>query len=476
MNASRPHHPTKPQSITARRLAFQALFLIDKKRLFADLAFDRVLGNHVIAERDRALAFELVQGVLRHKTFLDWRLNTVSNKPLQGLPLPVAIILRLGAFQILCLTQIPNSAAVNEAVNLAKTIKGRDWSGFVNGVLRALTRQPAPSWPDPSCDPAAALALRYSCPEWLTKRWISQYGLQGADHACRATITVPPLTCRVNTLHCSRDTLMAELKERGIHAHPTSISPVGLTIEKSGSLQHFTPLQSGSCYIEDEAAQLVPLLLDVQPGHRVLDACAAPGGKTTHIAALMNNQGTILATDASSRRLRILQDNCVRLGATIVHPMLVDYETSPEVPLETLLPAPPRGTALTFDRILVDAPCSGLGVLGRHPEGKWFKTPDDLLRLQRLQRRILNRVSVLLRPGGVLVYSACSGEPEETGAVIGQFCRDHPEFSHEAATPWLPPAARSFLNQDGDLLTMASPLSLDGFFAARLRKDKGNAP
>ena len=448
------------------------LLKIERERLYADEVFDRFVATHRLGDQDRAFAFELVYGVLRHRIFLDWRLDYVSNRPLLRLPLPVLSILRIGAYQILCLEAVPDSAAVNEAVKLAKSIRGRDWSGFVNAVLRALIRESAPVFPDLHHNPIAALSLRYSCPDWLTERWVRQFGVQGAEQVCRSTTEIPPLTLRVNTLRYTRDELMARVADNAMQVQPTTVSQEGLVIEKCGTLKEFRPLMDGSCYVEDEAAQLVPLLMDVRPGDRVLDACAAPGGKTTHLAALMNNVGEIVAVDSSLNRLTRLKENCVRLGVSIVQPFHGDMLNSTTRSLAEIgsLSGSGYSKRRDFDRILVDAPCSGLGTLRRHPEGKWTKTSEDLTWHHASQLAILNRASSLLRPGGVLVYSACSGEPEETVQVIKEFCWSHPDFSPESASPWVPSVGHPLLNEDGNLLTMPTSLPMDGFFAARLRK------
>ncbi|NKB81219.1 MAG: 16S rRNA (cytosine(967)-C(5))-methyltransferase RsmB [Nitrospirales bacterium] len=472
MTSAGPVSSTPNRLVHARICSLSVLLKIERKHIYADDAFDQFVKTHSLSDQDRALAFELVYGVLRHQTFLDWRLNMVSNRPILRLPLPVSCILRIGAYQILCLQAIPDSAAVNEAVKLAKPIKGRDWSGFVNAVLRALIREPAPALPDLHDHPVTALSLHYSCPSWLVERWIGQFGIQGAERICRSTTEIPPLTLRVNTLRCSRDRLAAQLREDGVSVRPTGVSQVGLVVEKCGALKEFRPLKDGFCYVEDEAAQLVPLLLDVQPGDRVLDVCAAPGGKTTHLAALMENVGEIVAMDSSSNRLARLKENCTRLGVSVVRPFHIDVINSTDRSLAEITSSSGRcgSNRQDFDRILVDAPCSGLGILRRHPEGKWIKTGEDLTRHHASQLAILGRVATLLRPGGVLVYSACSGEPEETVQVIKEFCRSHPEFSPESAAPWAPSVTYPLLNEDGNLLTMPTLLSMDGFFAARLRK------
>ena len=457
-----PRQPSPARhAASGRLLALQTLLAVERETCFAEDAFARCAAHAKLSHEDQALAFELVYGVLRHRATLDWQLNAVASRPVHRMPAVVAAILRLGAYQMRYLDRIPVSAAVNESVKLAKGVKGRDWTGVVNGILRNVNRTEV-EWPDMAQDPVNGLSVTYSCPDWLTRRWIDRWGLETAEAMCRHTVTIPPLTLRTNVLRCSREQLEARLGEEGYTVSRTPVSPQGLILEKCGSLQALPVLREGWCYVEDEAAQLVPLLLDVQPGQRVLDACAAPGGKCSHLAALMRNQGEIVATDPEPRRLKRLQSNLDTLGITCVETV----EFSHEADRDTSWLHAQQG----FDRILVDAPCSGLGVLRRHPEAKWQKTSAQLDWHGKRQSGILERVAPYLRTGGVLVYSACSTEPEETTQIVSRFCQDHPEFCCESSAGWLPPHAHSLTNPDGDFLTSGFRYNMDGFFAARLRR------
>jgi len=453
----------------ARRVALETLLAIERASVFADDALDRSFSRAGLDTRDRALAFELVYGVLRRQATLDWRLDQVADQTISRLPALPKTVLRMGAYQLLYLAKIPPSAAVNESVKLVKFGKRRaskHWTSFVNAVLRSLIRERTPPWPDPAQDPVAALSVRYSCPAWLTQRWLHRFGSAAAESLCRTTITIPPLTIRTNTLSLTRDALEANLVRAGYQVKATDISPVGLTLEKCGPITELPQFRAGNFYVEDEAGQLVPLILDPQPGERVLDACAAPGGKATHLAALMQNHGEIVATDRSPKRLHLLEENCRRLGIRIITTVMADMTRN-------LTEERKVGRGLfqqPFDRILLDGPCSGLGVLRRHPEGKWQKGEGLLAHHQAAQIQMLEQVSRLLRPGGVLVYSTCSTEPDENEDVIERFCKAHAEFRREPVSSWLPPTARVLLNTQGDLSTMFSPYPMDAFFAARLRK------
>jgi 16S rRNA (cytosine967-C5)-methyltransferase len=421
---------------------------------------------------------ELVYGVLRRKETVDWRLEQLIKKPLLRLPVVLQTLLRLGAYQLMYLDRVPPSAAVHDTVALTKSYTkklGRDWSGFANAVLRNLIRLPSPSLPDPEAYPAQALSISHSVPLWLCQRWIDRMGFEQAEASCQNTSCVPPVTIRVNQRRLTRDAFLGRLRQQGISARPTTISPVGVVLEKGQLVTSLPGFQDGDFYIEDEAAQLIPPLLDPHPGDLVLDACAAPGGKTTHLAELMEDRGYILAMDRQRTRLDLLQANCRRLGITIVTEVVGDAR-KPLDALRTLNKGSGQTSRPTMapnglvDRILLDAPCSGLGVLRRYPKAKWTKHTAMFRRHHNLQKEILEAVSAVLRPGGVLVYSTCSTEPEETEDVVTHFCHVHSEWMRESVAPRLPSTALPFVTTHGALSTMGNKCGMDDFYAARLRK------
>ena len=441
-----------------------------------DEVCNRLWDRQAMDGRDRAFAMELVYGVLRRQETLDWRLEPALKKPLPRLPLMVQMLLRMGMYQLVYMDRVPVSAAVNESVNLAKANKaqlGRDWSGLVNAVLRTVTRLPERPFPELQPDPAVALSIRYAVPQWLCTRWVEQMGVERAEAACQTVSAVPALTLRVNHQRVTRDAFLEQLVDAGIATRPTTVSPVGVILEEGRAVTTIPGFQDGLFYVEDEAAQLVPLLLDPQPDERILDVCAAPGGKATHLAELMSNRGQIVAMDRHAVRLQVLKENCQRLGVAIVTPVVGDarelgtvvsrQKTDPQIPSPDV-----------FDRILVDAPCSGIGVLRRHPDAKGKKDTGMFARHQVLQGEILERAFSVLRPGGVLVYSTCSTEPEETEAVIARFCQDHSDCIRESIVPWLPASALPFVTGQGALSTMGNALGMDGFYAVRLRKTQGS--
>lgn len=459
---------------SARSVALSVLIESARSDEGVDVLLDRMLSSSSLDRRDRALAVELAYGVLRRLGTIDWRLAPVLNRPLLRLPIMVQMLIRLGAYQLLYLDRVPQSAAVNESVRLAKAktrVLGRDWSGFINAVLRALIREPPPCWPSIEADAAKSLAVKHSVPEWLSRRWVDRLGAEQATVVCEQASRIPPVTLRVNRLKTTRENYLRHLHEAGMTAAATIVSPVGITLEDGIAIPSLPGFAEGLFYVEDEAAQLIPLLLEPQPGEAILDACAAPGGKATHIAELMNDTGTISAVDRKGARIDLLRANCARLGITCITPLEGDVRqpASWRQPVKRGQ-SQPRAIDTPFDRILVDAPCSGFGVLRRHPEAKWRKDSSVVDRHHNVQVEILRAVAPRLRPGGVLVYSTCSTEPEETTAVVEEFCRFCAEFRRESVGPWLPEQAQGFLTDQGDFSTQGNVYSMDAFYASRLRK------
>ncbi len=464
---------TDVRGLSPRSIALSILLSCQR----TDGALDELIEQHAASvpqPRDRSLVMELVYGVLRRQETIDWRLDAVLSKPLHRLPLVVQMLLRLGAYQLLFLDRIPASAAVNETVRLAKSHAkqlGRDWGGLVNGVLRNLIRVPTPPFPDPAVHPARSLSVQYGIPEWLTERWLDRMGFEQAESACRASSTIPSVTLRVNSNRLTREEFLERLRQGNVAARPAILSPVGVVLEKGQDVTSLPGFEAGNFYVEDEAAQLIPPILNPQPGETVLDACAAPGGKTMHLAELMGNRGTIYAVDRKPSRIDLLRQNCGRLCVQSVVPIVGDVRNPSE--WSGMIA---QGSSLhdepLFDRILVDAPCSGLGVLRRHPEAKWRKDGLAFARHQKLQAEILDSMATCLRPGGVLVYSVCSTETEETEEVVSRFCQAYPGWMRESVAPWLPAIALPFMTDQGALSTMGNSFGMDGFYAIRLRRNE----
>jgi 16S rRNA (cytosine967-C5)-methyltransferase len=441
-----------------RRAAFDILLRINKERSFADILIDHELSKDIIKGADRGLLTELVYGVLRRQGTLDHIIGQFSKQRPEKLELYVLLLLRLGLYQAFFLDRVPVSAAVNETVNLAKELAPRA-SGFINAVLRNADRgRDGITYPDREETPAQYLAARYSHPAWLTAQWCKQLGMDQAEALAAAMAEPPPITVRTNTLRITRDRLMERLGAEGINCTATAWSPDGIRLNHSGAVTRLPSFAEGLFTVQDESSQLAPLFLSPGKGEKVLDACAAPGGKTTQIAQLMGDSGEIFACDVSNKKLRLIRETCDRLGIASVRTFTMDA-TEPSNAIKDV----------TFRRILVDAPCSGLGVIRRNPEGKWWKSPADLPQLARTQLAILENLCGYLEADGSLLYATCSTSPEENEEVIDAFLSRHPEFQAEDLRELFPAYAPLFTDR-GFFRSWPHRDGMDGFFAARLKK------
>jgi 16S rRNA (cytosine967-C5)-methyltransferase len=440
-----------------RQAASSVLLRIHNEGCFADQLMDRELTGGQLSGPDRGLFAELVFGVLRRQGTLDHILAGLVTQPLAKLEPQVLILLRLGLYQLVYLDRIPESAAVNETVNLTKLALPRA-SGLVNAVLRNYLRhKDTVTFPDPLAAPAASIAARHSHPAWLVKLWFSQLGEEETEHLAEASSRQPPLTLRANTLKNSRDELMSRFADNGITATSCRFSPHGFHIEGRHHIPGLPGFREGLFTVQDEASQMASLLLNPQPGERVLDACAAPGGKATHLAQLMGNQGELLAMDVAGSKLPLILETAQRLGISTIRTRAADLLNSAAFPADV------------FDRVLLDAPCSGLGVIRRNPEAKWRLTSADITRLAATQQSLLKNAIRMLKPGGALLYSTCSTTVEENEAVVLDFLSRRPDCVLENLTDLFPEYAELFTPQ-GMFRAWPHRHGMDGFFAARLRK------
>lgn len=444
-------------SSNPRQAACSVLYKIGKEGCYADQLMDRELAGGRLSGPDRGLFAELVFGVLRRQGTLDHILSGLLTQPLARLEPQVLIFLRVGLYQLVYLDRIPESAAVNESVNLVKNALPRA-SGLVNAVLRNyLRRKNEIRFPDPVSSPAESIAARHSHPLWLVKQWISQCGAAEAELLAEASSRQAPLTLRANTLRIGRDDLLARITGNGIQAAPCRFSPHGIQVEGRHVITGLPGFHEGLFAVQDEASQLAGLLLGPQPGERVLDACAAPGGKATHLAQQMDNRGEVLAMDISGTKLALVRESAQRLGLSIIHTRSADLLNSAAFPESA------------FDRVLLDAPCSGLGVIRRNPEAKWRLTPADIIRLAETQKKMLGNAFRMLKPGGRLLYSTCSTTPEENEAVLQDFISRQKDCVLENLTDCFPEYAELFTAQ-GMFRAWPHRHGMDGFFAARLKK------
>jgi 16S rRNA (cytosine967-C5)-methyltransferase len=444
-------------------MAMHILMQVARRAAFPDVLLDVYFKkNPALEARDRAFATELVYGVLRWQGRLDWVIDRYARVVPKRMALPVRVLLRLAAYQLLFLDRVPPAAAVHEAVELAKASQPQHVVRFVNGVLRSIGRErEALKTATASGSPAEQLAVRHSYPVWVVERWLRELGVEETEALCHAANQVAPTTIRTNTLKTTPGALATALRESGLSVEPGRFAPEALHLKAVRTdLSSLPEYARGEFQVQDEASQLVARLVDPRPGERVLDACAGMGVKSTHLAQLMGNRGEIVAVDSQGWKLTRLAENARRLQISCLQTVEGD------------LPTLGKGDRLVggFDRVLVDAPCTGLGVLRRNPDIKWKVAPKDCRRLHLLQTEFLGRAAELVRPGGVLVYATCTLTPEENEGTVQAFVAEHGDFFREDGRVILPPSCEDVVEKDGSLRTWPHRHGVDGFFAARLRR------
>ncbi|MCE5241866.1 MAG: 16S rRNA (cytosine(967)-C(5))-methyltransferase RsmB [Syntrophobacteraceae bacterium] len=446
--------------VNARMLAYQILLHLEQKPSQPERLIRAMLDRHRgLEERDRALLTELVYGVLRWRGRLDWHIDALSKISPKKIDPAVRILLRLALYQILLLDRIPPHAAVNETVKIARATQAPHVAGFINAVLReAIRREDRWQWPSRESAPDRFLAVTTSHPLWFVQRCLRDFGFEETLGICEANNAVAPLVLRVNTLKTGRSLVLEWLASQGLEAEGSSLLPCA--VKAVGIRQDVTkwPIFSeGLVQVQDEASQLVAHLVSPEPGERVLDLCAGFGGKSTHLGILMGNAGEITAVDQSAWKLEQLKENARRQGICIVSPLAADVL---ELPPETLG---------SFDRVLLDAPCSGFGTLRRKPDIKWRRSPKDPYRFGMTQRSLLAHAAKFVKKGGVLVYATCTVFSEEDEQVARHFTEDFSEWALERADGFLPESSRGLT--DGPFLrSLPHRHGTDGFFGARWRR------
>ena len=427
MSSTNPPAPAaEPLGLAPRRLAWQVLQAV-AAGAYADGALERELGRVPLAPLDRALATELAYGAIRQRRLLDAWLDQLGKVPAERQPPKLRWLLHLGLYQLIASDRVPAAAAVSTTVELAKRGGLARLAPVVNGMLRAYLRRRElegpgglPIAPEAAPDPATLLGLRHSLPQWLAADVLQWLPPERAEAFGRACNTPPSLDLRVNCLRSTPEAVQTALQAVGVEAQPIESLPAGLTLRgRSGDLSRLPGYTEGHWCVQDRAAQRIAPLLDPQPGERILDACAAPGGKSTHIAELMGDQGSVLALDRGEARLRRVSRNAERLGLSSIEPRQGDA---------TVLAEQHPELRASFDRILVDAPCSGLGTLARHADARWRIEPAAIEELVLLQRQLLEGLLPLLRPGGRLVYATCTVHPRENSELIDALMAAHPRL------------------------------------------------
>lgn len=442
----------------ARDIALDVLNRVEEHKSYSNLELRNVLDRSDISAADAGLVTELVYGTIQRRLTLDFVLSQfVGGKKVQTW---VRNLLLLSLYQIRYLDRIPERAAVHEAVEIAKRRGHQGIASMVNGVLRNVLRQPDVWDRLPKGDAAGQIAVTHSHPEWLVRKWIELYGEEETKAICEANNKAPHTSIRVNPLKISKEELAAELREQGIAAQASALSDQGIHLLDGGHAAGTRWFKEGYYTLQDESSMLVASAVAPEPGMRVLDACAAPGGKTTHLAEVMGNRGEIIANDVHPHKRDLIVSSAKRLGISIIEPVIGDALDLPEKGLGT------------FDRILLDAPCTGFGVIRRKPDLKWNKSPEDVRSIAQLQYQLLVNLSEMVAVGGTLVYSTCTIEPMENQDIVRRFADKHPEFELDATLrDDLPVAVRDKVDESGAFVQiLPHHFDSDGFFIARLRR------
>jgi 16S rRNA (cytosine967-C5)-methyltransferase len=437
---------------SVREAALDVIEAVEKNQSYSNLLLNSVIEKNELPQKDIGLLTELTYGTIQRKLTLDYFLAPFLKGKLDDW---VRQLLRLSLYQIVYLDRIPDRAVLHEAVEIAKKRGHKGISGLVNGVLRSIQRKGVPSLEDIK-DPLERVSIETSHPFWLVERWANQFGLEKTREMCEMNLVAPKQTARVNVTKLSREELIHNLNGEGVEVKASPVNGEAVQTLR-GNLVKTEAYRNGELTIQDESSMLVAHALDLKKDMKVLDACAAPGGKTTHIAELLGGTGEVHALDLHKHKVKLIDENASRLGLENVFTDTLDSRK-----------AGGKFEEGSFHRILVDAPCSGLGVLRRKPDIKYAKKEADLHSLQKIQLDILSAVAPLLKEGGVLVYSTCTVDKNENEGTVRSFLSDHPEFE---AYPLknLPEAVQAF-TEGNELQVFPQDFGGDGFYISSFIK------
>ena len=423
------------------------------KILEQNKASDEVINSYAEKVSSIGELINLTVGTVKFKLTLDFFIEKISSRPLKKISPPVKNILRAAIYELEYL-KTPDYAVINSYVEISK-LYDKNSSGFVNGVLRNFLRKKDEiNFPSIEENPVKAISIKFSHPEWLIERWIKTYGLDETIKICEFNNKIPIISIRINTLKASKTEVMDLFKENNVEFTESLISDECLILKNQGNIKKIVGFKEGYWAVQGESSSLVAKILDPREGDRILDLCAAPGGKTAHIADLMGNSGEILAVDISKDRIKRIKENCERLGITNVKTVVSDAATLSD---------------RHFDRILIDAPCSNTGVFSKRPDARWKRTPTDIKNLTKIQLEILQNASNLLKEEGTLVYSTCSIEPEENILLVQEFLKNNKDFAFEDISKQF---TCKEAGQEGYIKILQSEYNIDGFFIAKLKKLK----
>ncbi len=441
-----------------REVAIKILNEINMEKAYSNISIARNI-NDSLSSLDESLIREIVYGVIENKLLIDWVIMQFSKVKLSKIAPIIKEILRIGVYQILFMDRIPNSAAVNESVKLAKKYGHKGSIGYVNAILRTITRNKDDlNLPKRDENPVEYLSVKYSHPRWMVEKWLNDYGLEFTEELCKANNNRPKLNIRVNTLKISKKLLKNKLEDKGFVIDEGSYANDCLIIDNPVRITDTDEFKDGLFQIQDESSMLVAQIMDPKPGDFVVDVCCAPGGKTTHIAQRMNNKGRILARDIHEHKLKLVESNINRLGITIIDTELFNALDLDESLIDKA------------DCCLVDAPCSGLGLIRRKPDIKWSKDNEDIVAIAELQYKILLNSSKYVKRGGILVYSTCTIQKEENIYQIRRFIENNKDFRLVSFKELISNDELSKSAENGYIELYPNINNTDGFFIAKMIK------
>lgn len=446
-------------TVNARETAIIILDKVLQEKAYSNIALKQGLEYSNLSRVDKALVTEIVNGTLKNLIKLDYIMGQFIKMNISKLDKNVDNILRTGIYQIMYLDRIPDSAVCNEGSNLARKYANEGAVKFVNGVLRNVSRnKESIQFPDKAKEPIRYLSIVYSHPLWIVEKWLGEFGFEFTEQLLIANNKVPHFTIRVNRLKTDKENLMKILEQEGIEYGEGLYNKEALYIKGTSAIENKSSFRQGLYQIQDESSILVGHVLDPKPGDLVIDICSAPGGKVTHVAELMDNKGRIIARDIYQHKLDLIQQSCKRLGISIVETEIFDAKELD------------RKLIGKVDKVLLDAPCSGLGALRRKPDMKLKKTSDNFEELTKLQQQILSKAAEYVKPQGVLVYSTCTINKSENLKIVEAFLKSREDFYLDDISKLLPENLASDTKTKGYVEIFPNIHGIDGFFIARLRR------
>lgn len=443
----------------SREIIFKILIDVNTNKAFSNIS----INSHVkkFNSRDENLIREIVYGVIENKKYIDYIISQVSTRPIKKIHPPILEILRIGVYQIVFMDKIPDRAAVNETVQLSKKYGHKGTVKYVNGILRNISRRKDDLIKVDKSNPINYLSIKYSYPKWMIKKWIGEYGYTMTEEVCKSGNKRPKLNIRVNTLKVNRNELASLLKSYDYKVEKTRYAKDGLVIENPVRITSLEEYKKGYFIIQDESSMLASQVLNPAEGSTVLDLCSAPGGKTTHMAQIMNNRGKIIARDIYDHKLDLVAKNATRLGIDII-----EIESYDATNLDSKL-------IEKIDYCLVDAPCSGLGIIRRRPEIKWNRQEEDIESLVDFQWDILNKAKDYIRPKGFMVYSTCTISKSENENIVNRFLMENPNFKLTNINKEIFKDGKPYETKDRAIQLFPHIHDTDGFFIAKFQKVHG---